>query len=186
MDTSVTRRSLLGTAAVGTILDVPDADRQPSSKSAAIDRGDFSPARLERMQVALRRHVESGVLPGLVALVSHLGREHVETIGTMAFGGDVPMRRDTIFRLASMTKPMTAVGAMILVEECKLRLDDPVDEWLPELANRQVLRTIESPLDDTVPATRPITLRDLLTFRSGYGELGFVAPTSPLLKAMME
>jgi CubicO group peptidase (beta-lactamase class C family) len=138
------------------------------------------------MHAALRRHVESGVLPGLVALVSHRGREHVETIGTMAFDSDVPMRRDTIFRLASMTKPVTAVAAMILVEECQLRLDDPVDEWLPELADRQVLRTLESSLDDTVPAKRPITLRDLLTFRSGYGELGFVAPTSPLLRAMME
>ena len=73
----------------------------------------------------------------------------------MAFDSDVPMRRDTIFRLASMTKPITAVGAMILVEECRLRLDDPVDEWLPELKDRRVLRTIESPLDDTVPAKRP-------------------------------
>ena len=186
MDTSVTRRSLLGTATAGTILGVPDADRLPSLISAAVNRADLSPSRLARLHAALQRHVDRGVLPGLVALVSHHAREHVETIGTMAFGGDVPMRRDAIFRLASMTKPVTAVGAMILVEECKLRLDDPVDEWLPELANRQVLRTLESPLDDTVPAKRPITLRDLLTFRSGYGELGFVAPTSPLLKAMME
>jgi CubicO group peptidase (beta-lactamase class C family) len=137
------------------------------------------------MHAALQRHVESGVLPGLVALVHHRGREHVEAIGTLAFGGDAPMRRDTIFRLASMTKPVTAVGAMILVEECKLRLDDPVDDWLPELANRQVVRTLAGSLDDTVPANRPITQRDLLTFRSGYGELGFVAPTSPLLNAMM-
>ena len=192
MDTSLTRRSVLGTAVAGTILDVPGADRwapatRPSRRPVArTDRGAFSPARLERMHAALRRHVDSGVLPGLVALVAHRGREHVETIGTMAFGGDVPMRRDTIFRLASMAKPVTAVAAMILVEECQLRLDDPVDEWLPELADRQVLRTLDSALDDTVPATRPITLRDLLTFRSGYGELGFVAPTSPLLKAMME
>jgi CubicO group peptidase (beta-lactamase class C family) len=152
----------------------------------AIARGGFSSVRRERMHVALRRHVDSGVLPGLVALVHHRGREHLETIGTMAFGGDAPMRRDTIFRLASMTKPITAVAAMILIEECKLRLDDPVDNWLPELADRQVLRTIESPLDDTVPANRPITLRDLLAFRSGYGELGFVAPASPLLQAMSE
>ena len=96
------------------------------------------------------------------------------------------MRRDTIFRLASMTKPITAVGAMILVEECKVRLDDPVDRWLPELKDRKVLRTIESPLDDTVPAKRPITLRDLLTFRAGYGEVAFLSPTCPLQKAMME
>jgi CubicO group peptidase (beta-lactamase class C family) len=75
---------------------------------------------------------------------------------------------------------------MILVEECKLRLDDPVDEWLPELKDRTVLRTIESPLDDTVPAKRRITLRDLLTFRSGYGEMGFLSPTCPLQQAMSE
>jgi CubicO group peptidase (beta-lactamase class C family) len=80
------------------------------------------------------------------------------------------MRRDTIFRLASMTKPITAVAAMILVEKCVVRLDDPVDEWLPELKDRKVLRTIDSPLDDTVRAARAITVRDLLTFRSGYGE----------------
>jgi CubicO group peptidase (beta-lactamase class C family) len=95
------------------------------------------------------------------------------------------MRRDTTFRLASMSKPVTAVGAMILVEECKLRLDDRVDEWLPELQGRKVLRTIESPLDDTVPAQRPITLRDLLTFRSGYGEVAFLSPMCPLQQAMM-
>ena len=124
----------------------------------------FSQARLDRMGAAMRRHVESGYTPGLVTLVRHRGREHVDAIGTMAFGSTAPMRRDTIFRLASMTKPVTAVGAMILVEECRIRLDDPVDAWLPELKDRKVLRTIDSPLDDTMPAKRPITLRDLFTF----------------------
>jgi CubicO group peptidase (beta-lactamase class C family) len=147
------------------------------------------------MQAALRRHVESSTVPGLVALVHQRGREHVEMIGTMAFDSDAPVRRDTIFRLASTTKPITAVGAMLLVEECKVRLDDPVDEWLPELRDRRVLRTIESPLDDTVPARRPITLRDVLTFRSGYGEVAFLtglgeaaylSPGSPLQRAMAE
>jgi CubicO group peptidase (beta-lactamase class C family) len=97
------------------------------------------------MHAALQRHVDRGVLPGLVALVHHRGREQVEAIGTQAFGSDVPMRCDTMFRLASMTKPITAVGTLILVEECKIRLDDPVDDWLPELQDRPVLRTIESP-----------------------------------------
>jgi CubicO group peptidase (beta-lactamase class C family) len=104
----------------------------------------------------------------------------------MAFDSDLPMRRDTIFRLASTTKPITAVGAMMLVEECRLRLDDPVDEWLPELKDRRVLRTLQSPLEDTVPAQRRITVRDLLTFRSGYGEVGFLDPTCPLQIAMAE
>jgi CubicO group peptidase (beta-lactamase class C family) len=147
---------------------------------------DFSQARLDRLHRAMRRYVDNDHTPGLVTLVQHRSREHVEAIGTMAFNSTVPMRRDTIFRLASMTKPITAVGAMILVEECKIRLDDPVDEWLPELKDRKVLRTIESPLDDTVPAKRPITLRDLFTFRAGYGEVSFLSPTCPLQKAMME
>jgi CubicO group peptidase (beta-lactamase class C family) len=148
--------------------------------------GGFSRVRLARMHAALQRHVESGYTPGLVALVYHRGRVHVETLGAMAFDSSVPMRRDTLFRLASTTKPITAVGAMILVEECRLRLDDPVDHWLPELKDRRVLRAIESPLDDTVPARRPITLRDLLTFRCGYGEVLFISPTCPLQKAMVE
>jgi CubicO group peptidase (beta-lactamase class C family) len=146
----------------------------------------FSRARLDRMRAAMQRHVENGYTPGLVTLVRHRGRERAEAIGTMAFNGTAPMRRDTIFRLASMTKPVTAVGAMILVEECKLRLDDPVDGWLPELKDRRVLRTIESPLDDTVPARRAITVRDLLTFRAGYGEVAFLLPGCPLQKALME
>jgi CubicO group peptidase (beta-lactamase class C family) len=111
----------------------------------------FSRERLDRMHTALRKHVESGLLPGLVTLVDHRGRKQVEAIGTMAFDSDAPMRRDTIFRLASMTKPVTAVGAMILVEECKFRLEDPVDEWLPELKDRKVLRRIDSALDDWSP-----------------------------------
>ena len=146
----------------------------------------FSPTRLARMHDTLLRHVDSGRLPGLVALISRRGAEHVDAIGTLAFDRTAPMRRDTIFRLASVTKPITAVAAMILVEECKLRLDDPVDEFLPELANRKVLRTIDSELDDTVPAKRPITVRDLLTFRSGYGEVAFLSPTCPLQRALIE
>jgi CubicO group peptidase (beta-lactamase class C family) len=146
----------------------------------------FSRERLDRMHAALSKHVESGLLPGLVALIDHRGREQVEAIGTMGFDSDAPVRRDTIFRLASMTKPVTAVAAMILVEECKLRLDDPVDEWLPELKDRKVLRRIDSALDDTEPAKRPITLHDLLSFRSGYGEVSFISPICPLQKAMSE
>jgi CubicO group peptidase (beta-lactamase class C family) len=158
---------------------------KPVERSSAPQTG-FSRARLERMHAALQRHVDNGQIPGLVALVCQRGRVHVETIGTMGFDSQVPVRRDTIFRLASTTKPITAVGAMVLVEECRVRLDDPLDHWLPELQNRRVLRTIESPLDDTVPAKRPITLRDLLTFRSGYGEVLFVSPTCPMQQALAE
>ena len=146
----------------------------------------LSSARLARMHDTLLRHVDSGRLPGLVAVISRRGAEHVDAIGTLAFDRTAPMRRDTIFRLASVTKPITAVAAMILIEECKLRLDDPVDAFLPELANRKVLRTIDSELVDTVPAKRQITVRDLLTYRSGYGEVAFVSPTCPLQRALIE
>ena len=122
--------------------------------------GGLSKARLGRMHDIMAGHVECGSMPGLVTLVSRHGEVHVDVIGNMAFGG-APMRRDTIFRITSMTKPVTAAAAMMLVEECKLRLDDPVDPWLPELADRKVLRAIDAALDDTVPAKRAITLRDL-------------------------
>ena len=155
-------------------------------RSPASARGNVSTPRRRRMRETMLRDMEASRIPGLVTFVSHRGREYVDALGTMAFDSARPMRRDTIFRLASMTKPITAVAAMILVEECKLRLDDPVDEWLPELRDRRVLRTIEGALDDTVPATRPITLRDLLTFRSGHGEVSLLAPMCPLHQAMIE
>src|SRR5262249_58529315 len=102
------------------------------------------------------------------------GEVQADASGSMAIGG-APIERDTIFRIASMTKPVAAVAAMILIEECRLRLDDPVDAFLPELANRRVLRTIESEIDDTVPAERAITLRDILTFRLGFGSVPLLA-----------
>lgn len=144
-----------------------------------------SASRLNRLHATLRRYVDNGYTPGIVALAHLNGDDHVEALGTMAFDSAEPMTRNTLFRLASMSKPVTAVAAMILVEECRLRLDDPVHEWLPELADRRVLRTWDGPLDDTVPARRPITLRDLLTFRAGYGEVGLFAPGCPLHHAQI-
>jgi len=148
--------------------------------------GGLSPPRLARLHATLLRHVDSGRLPGLVAVISRRGALHIDAIGTLGFDRTTPMQRDTLFRLASVTKLITAGAAMILVEECKLRLDDPLDEFLPELANRKVLRTIDSELDDTVPAKRPITVRDLLTFRSGYGEVAFLSPMCPLQDALIK
>ncbi|HEX5498742.1 MAG TPA: serine hydrolase domain-containing protein, partial [Thermomicrobiales bacterium] len=147
-------------------------------------KGGFSEARLGRLHDALARHVESGAMPGLVALVWRRGETHVETIGVQSFDNDAPMRRDTIFRIASMTKPIVAAAAMSLVEECRIRLDDPVDDLLPELANRRVLRTLASEIDDVVPANRSITLRDLLTFRLGYGAIMAFPPQYPIQHAM--
>jgi CubicO group peptidase (beta-lactamase class C family) len=141
--------------------------------------------RAGRLRHALAAHVTSGDMPGIVALVSRRGETRVEVIGTQSFGG-APMRRDTIFRIASMTKPITAAAALILVEECRLRLDDPVDSFLPELADRKVLKSLEGPVEDTVPARRPITTRDLLTFTMGMGAVMVWPAKYPIQKAAAE
>ena len=134
----------------------------------------------------LSGYVERKEMPGLVALVSHHDDVHVETLGTLSFGDPAPMKRDTIFRIASLSKPMTAVAAMILVEECQLRLDESVEPWLPELANRRVLKSLSSQPDETVPAKRAITVRDLLTFRMGFGSIMAMPDTYPIQKLMRE
>jgi CubicO group peptidase (beta-lactamase class C family) len=147
--------------------------------------GGFTEAGLRRLREVLAGHVESGKIPGLVALVSRGDQTHVETIGTMRHGGGPPMRRDTIFRMASTSKPVTVAAAMVLLDECRLRLDDAVDPWLPELANRQVLKQIDSPLDDTVPARRPITVRDVLTSTFGLG-MDMTSLGTPIMNKVFE
>jgi CubicO group peptidase (beta-lactamase class C family) len=129
----------------------------------------LSRERLARIHGTLAAHVERGAAPGLVSVVCRRGEAHVDVIGAATLGGGRAMERDTIFRLSSMTKPITAVATLILLEECVLRLDEPVDRLLPELADRRVVRRIDGPIDDTVPADRPITVSDLLTFRMGFG-----------------
>jgi len=153
--------------------------------------GGLSKARLGCMHDVMAGHVERGDVPGLVTLISRRGEVHVDAIGMKAAGGSDPMRRDTIFRIASLTKPIAAAAAMILVEECRLRLDEPVDRLLPELVGRRVLKRLDGPLDDTVPAKRPISVRDLLTLRMGFGYI--MEPASmdpsrpyPILKAANE
>ena len=145
--------------------------------------GGLSRARLARMHDVMTGYVERGEVPGLVTLVSRRGEAHVDAIGTRAIEDPAPMRRDTIFRISSMTKPITAAATMILVEECNVRLDEPVDRWLPELAERKVLKRLDGPLDDTVPANRPITVRDLLTFRMGFGQMMAPPDAYPILSA---
>ncbi len=148
-----------------------------------MSKGGFSGARLYRMREVMAGHVGRGHAPGIVTLVSRRGETHVDAVGTKTVGGD-PMRRDTIFRIASMTKPVAAVAAMILVEECRLRLDDPVDPFLPELADREVLEGLDGRLADTVPADRPITLRDLFTLRLGIGAVLAPPGLYPIQRAM--
>lgn len=123
-------------------------------------------------------------MPGAVALVSRQDEVHALTVGTKAVSGNEPMGRDTIFRISSMTKPIAAAATMLLVEEGAFELDDPVDALLPELADRRVLKQTSGSLTDTVPVSRPITVRDLLTMCMGFGFIMEPASnTFPISKA---
>ena len=134
---------------------------------------------------SLVRHVERGEVPGLVALVARGSDVHVESIGDKAFGDSEPIERDAIFRIASVTKPIAGVAAMLLVQEGAMALDEPIGRWLPELANPRVLRSLGSELDDTVPADGPITVEDALSFHLGFGSI-MVPGTYPVQHAEAE
>jgi CubicO group peptidase (beta-lactamase class C family) len=146
----------------------------------------FSRMRLGRLHDVMAGYVERGEVAGIVTLLGRRDEVHVEAIGAQDLASGTAIARDTIFRIASMTKPIAAAAAMILVEEATLRLDAPIDRLLPELADRKVLRSIDSALDDTVPANRPITLRDLLTFHLGIGAVMAPPGQYPVQKAMDE
>ncbi|HEX4261998.1 MAG TPA: serine hydrolase domain-containing protein [Acetobacteraceae bacterium] len=141
-------------------------------------------ARWERIGPVLHAAVEGGNVAGLVALVAWREAVRAEAVGVQDIATGTPMRRDSIVRIASMTKPIIAAAAMMLVEEGRIALDDPVESFLPELADRRVLRTPDSPLDDTVPARRAITLDDLLTLRFGLGMAMMPHDRTPLHAAM--
>jgi len=134
--------------------------------------GGLAVETLAQIPVALQAVVDAGDLSGFVTLIWRKGEiAQVNTLGYRDIAGQVPMSRDTLFRIASMTKPVTSIAAMMLMEEGKLKLEDPVTRWLPELADMQVLKDPEGPLDQTYPAPRDITVEDLMTHRSGlaYG-----------------
>ncbi|MFH8572409.1 serine hydrolase domain-containing protein [Streptomyces sp. NPDC017993] len=124
---------------------------------------------MTHLRETLERHVRDGSVPGAVALVARGGQVEVRAVGSVDVDGSSPMARDSIFRVASVTKPVTAAAAMMLVEDGRIALDDPVGPWLPELASPTVVRYPAGPVDDVVPAERAITVADLLTFRAGYG-----------------
>jgi len=128
-------------------------------------------AGLKGLHAAAERHVGDEKVPGLVALVARGGQVHVEALGRLAVGGPA-VARDSIFRIASTTKPITAAATLAVAAEGLIGLDEPVDPLVPELAGRRVLRRMDGPLEDTVPAARAITTRDLLTFTFGFGMVG--------------
>jgi len=123
---------------------------------------------VQRLAEVAATHVGPDRVPGLVALVASGDDVHVESVGSLSIGGPA-VQRDSLFRIASTTKPITGAATMALVDEGRLELDAPVTHLLPELAARRVLRQMDGPLDETVPAEREITVRDLLTFTFGFG-----------------
>src|SRR5580693_5574071 len=123
---------------------------------------------LDRFSTAAAAAVGDETVPGLVALVARGDQVHTEALGSLSIGGPA-MQHDSLFRIASTTKPVTGAATLALVREGLLDLDEPVGRLLPELAEPRVLRRMDGPLGDTVPARRPITVRDLLTFTFGFG-----------------
>ena len=132
----------------------------------------FSREELAKIPPALKAIVDAGDLSGAVTLIWRNGEiAQLNTIGRRDIGKNLPMERDTIFRIASMTKPVTSVAALMLWEEGKFHLDDPIAKWAPEFGRMRVLKNPEGPLEDTYASPRPITMDDLFTHRSGlaYG-----------------
>ena len=142
----------------------------------------------DRVRAAAEKHVGDPRVPGLVVLVAVGDDVYVEAFGALAVGG-APVQRDSLFRIASTTKPVTAAATLAVIEEGLIGLDEPVDRLLPELSDRRVLTRMDGPLEDTVPAERAITARDLLTFTNGFGMLAeMFAPGAswPVVEASRE
>jgi CubicO group peptidase (beta-lactamase class C family) len=132
----------------------------------------FSREGLAKIAPTLQGVVDSGILSGAVTLLWRNGEvADVSVVGLRDIQGKLPMQRDTLFRIASMTKPVTSVAALMLMEEGKLKLDDPITKWAPEFADMKVLKDAQGSLDETYPAPRDITIDDLMTHRAGlaYG-----------------
>lgn len=128
----------------------------------------FDTDALAQIPAGLQASIDAGDLSGFVTLVWRAGETvQVNILGKANIETGTPMQRDTLFRIASMTKPVTSVAALMLMEEGKLKLDDPIKRWLPEFADMKVLRSATGPVEDTVPAARDITVDDLMTHRSG-------------------
>jgi len=142
----------------------------------------------DKLDDIIQAAVARGDAPGVVAAVSRGDETEVAAAGVMAVGGP-PMRADTLFRITSMTKPVTAAVVLGMAEDGLLHLDEPAGRLLPELAGRRVLRRPDGPLTDTIAAERPVTIRDLLTFTWGFGMQGamFTGPEPwPIVTAAAE
>jgi CubicO group peptidase (beta-lactamase class C family) len=149
-------------------------------------RKPLSPTGAAALHELMAEHVTSGQMPGLVTLVARGDETRVDVIGRASFDAVEPLARDAIFRIASLTKPITAATTMTLVDDGILRLDQAIDDLVPELADRQVLRAIDAELDDTVPTQRSITVEDLLSSRMGLGSVMAPPDATPIQRAEAE
>ncbi|MFF7339966.1 serine hydrolase domain-containing protein [Streptomyces sp. NPDC008163] len=137
---------------------------------------------MSTLREVLEKYVHDGSVPGAVGLVARGGHVEVAAVGDAGTDDGTPMARDSVFRIASVTKPVTAAAAMTLVEDGRIALEDPVAPWLPELAAPVVVRIPDGPVEDVVPAARPLTVLDLMTSRAGYGfPSDFALPAAGLL-----
>lgn len=136
----------------------------------------FSPAKLDELKAHFQKYVDDGKLPGLTTMIARKGKVfHFETYGDLDKAKGTAMQDDAVFRIYSMTKPITGVALMMLWEEGKYKLDDPVSKYLPEYANQQVFAGAgEDDTVETVPAKREATIRDLMRHTAGltYGFFG--------------
>jgi CubicO group peptidase (beta-lactamase class C family) len=122
--------------------------------------------------MAIESMVDAGALAGAATLIWRDGKiVQIATVGWRDVEARLPVERDTLFRIASMTKPITSVAALMLFDDGRFALEDPITRWAPEFSHMRVLRSPDAPLDQTYPAERLITFRDLLTHTSGitYG-----------------
>lgn len=175
MDERISRRQMVGAGAALPLMAALPAFAKPAQ--SGLDR-----AKMAAIPSALQSYIDRGILSGFVTLTCHRGNiVQVNSLGWRDIEARAPMQRDSLFRLASMTKPVTSAAVLMLMDEGKLKLSDPVTKWIPELANRRVLRKRDGPIEDTVPAHRDITVEDLLTHRAGLG-LSFIL-TGPISHA---
>jgi CubicO group peptidase (beta-lactamase class C family) len=184
--THLARRRVLGGLLAGGGLIVAGSDGLMSRAAfgATGESGGLSASRLKYLTQGMQSYIDRGVIAGALTLIwRHGALAHSDLLGWQDEQVKTPLKRDTIFRIASMSKPVTAVAMLILLEEGKFRLEDPIDTWLPELANRKILKNPSGPLDDTYPSPRPITVGDLVTQRLGLASsLG--GSEGPIVAAM--
>jgi CubicO group peptidase (beta-lactamase class C family) len=181
---SLPRRRILGALLAGGGLVAGGAFSKAALAATGGAAGGLSASRLKRLTDGMQGYIDRGDVAGVQTLIYRHGvLAHSDLLGWQDQEAKIPLRRDTIYRIASMSKPVTAVAALILLEEDKFRLEDPVDRWLPELADRKVLKNPAGPLDDTYPSPRPIMVGDLVTQRLGLASsLG--GAEGPIVAAM--